>query len=114
MTTCDTSCPPGPKCQCYTNPKSTDPTRNQICAREADNTLITCSPGCCNNSKGCYGQCKGAPYEDAQKVHEDAPLVNKVDLLRDRTYRGVPVPIIILIIIILTLISMSTVSTIFN
>ena len=74
-------CNQSEECFCYTNHMSTDPSNNQVCAREdEEGNIVNCNPKCCNNGTGCPGECLNAYLIEPERIHEDIPIVIKGDI----------------------------------
>ena len=110
---CKEGCGSTQRCYCYANKKSTDPTRDQVCGRIEGDKLVLCDAGCCNHGKGCPGLCD-IPSQDPDKLHPDAPLVDKIIALRDKSYRGIPYPVWAIIIFYILMTYASTMALLFR
>jgi len=110
---CDQTCSTVQQCSCFANAKSTDPTRQQYCARREGDRVIYCDPGCCNAGKGCPGICD-VPSATPALTHPDIPLHDEVIKLRDYNIWGIPLFIICIFLFFMLMTYFSTVSLFFQ
>ena len=95
-------------CQCYR--QASGDMYDQTCAYEEDGFLVACDAGCCNDGKGCPGQCKGAP--DAPPYRSDAGLktLKESDIKLDKTINALAFLIMALIILSTSLLVLGFIS----
>ena len=55
-------------CQCYALEGTADTSKKQVCAREENGAFYQCEAGCCNQGRGCPGQCSGVNDAPAYRV----------------------------------------------
>lgn len=56
------------ECLCYAVPGTENELGDQFCAWRDENFLFKCDPGCCNEGKGCPGECKNVKPQDPTKT----------------------------------------------
>lgn len=96
-------------CQCYRN--HSGGMYDQICAYEENGFLIPCNAGCCNEGKGCPGQCKGAIDAPPYRSNEGLKTLSEGDIKIDRTINAFAFLVIALTIISTSLLILSFLNT---
>lgn len=69
-------------CQCYS--QISGGMYDQFCAYEEAGFLIPCNKGCCNEGKGCPGQCKSAIDAPPYKSDRNLKTLTEADVNIDR------------------------------
>lgn len=86
-------------CQCYR--QALGSMYDQFCAYEENGFLVPCNKGCCNDGKGCPGQCDGAIDSPPYKSDVGLKKLSEADVNIERTVN-------LLIFLIIALIILST------
>ena len=87
-------------CQCYR--QVSGGMYDQFCAYEEAGFLVPCNKGCCNDGKGCPGQCDGAIDAPPYKSDMGLKKLNEADVDIERSVN-------LLIFLIIALIMLSTI-----
>jgi hypothetical protein len=83
---------------------------DQTCAYEEDGFLIACDAGCCNDGKGCPGQCKGAQDAPPYRSSEGLKTLKESDIKLDKTMNAFAFLIMALIILSTSLLVLGFIS----
>lgn len=87
-------------CQCYR--QVSGGMYDQFCGYEENGFLVPCNKGCCNDGKGCPGQCEGAIDAPPYKSDMGLKKLNEADVDIERSVN-------LLMFLIISLIILSTV-----
>lgn len=62
-------------CNCYATYGTNEPLTDQLCAWRDGNFLFKCDPTCCNEGKGCPGECFGIKPQKPTKMSSVKPVI---------------------------------------
>lgn len=71
-------------CRCYAVESTKDASKKQVCAREENGAFYQCEAGCCNQGRGCPGQCTGVSDAPAYRVIPDDSFASDNILVHEK------------------------------